>query len=117
MIGKTKNKNNFRSVLVPGGFWQQIGVAWCFVDQNSNFKMYFSDQIRQIKLKKKKITEKCSLKKTKKEEEEEEDFQRMTKERKDLRARRGLQQHREGRAERRDERHEGAGFAQSKEMR
>ena len=35
--------------------------------------MYFSNQIRQIKLKKK-ITEKGPLKKTKKEEEEEEDF-------------------------------------------
>ena len=69
--------------MVPGGFWQQIGVAWCFVDQNSTFKMYFSDQIRQIK--KKKITEEGSLKKTKKEEEEEEGFQRMTKEKRDLR--------------------------------
>ena len=38
-------------MLVPGGFWQQIGVAWCFVDQNSTFKMYFSDWIRQIKKK------------------------------------------------------------------
>ena len=36
-------------MLVPGGFWEQIGVAWCFVDQNSTLKMYFSDQIRQIK--------------------------------------------------------------------
>ena len=33
------------------------------------------------------------LKKTKKEEKEEEDFQQMTKEKRDLRARRGLQQH------------------------
>ena len=57
------------------------------------------------------------LKKTKKEEKEEEDFQQMTKEKRDLRARRGLQQHGEGRAERRDERHEGAGFTQSREMR
>ena len=47
--------------------------------------MYFSDQIRQIKLKKKKITEEGPLKKTKKEEEEEEDFQWMTKEKRDLR--------------------------------
>ena len=31
----------FKSMLVPGGFWEQIGVAWCFVDQNSTFKMYF----------------------------------------------------------------------------
>ena len=52
--------------------------------------MYFSDQIRQIKFKKKKITEEGPLKKTKKEEEEEEDFQRVTKEKRDLRARRGL---------------------------
>ena len=77
--------------------------------------MYFTYQIRQIKLKKK-ITEECSLRKTKKEEEEE-DFQQMTKEKRDLCARRGLQQHREGRAERRDERREGASFAQSREMR
>ena len=42
--------------------------------------MYFSDQIRQIK----KNTEEGPLKKTKKEEEEEEDFQRMTKEKRDL---------------------------------
>ena len=42
----------FKSMLVTGGFWEQIGVAWCFVDQNSTFKMYFSDQIRQIKKKK-----------------------------------------------------------------
>ena len=55
--------------------------------------MYFSDQIRQIKLKKKKITKEGPLKKMKKEEEEEEDFQRVTKEKRDLRARRGLQQH------------------------
>ena len=47
--------------------------------------MYFSDQIRQIK----KNTEEGPLKKTKKEEEEEEDFQWMTKEKRDLRARRG----------------------------
>ena len=47
--------------------------------------MYFSDQIRQIKLKKKKkITKEGPLKKTKKEEEEEEGFQRMTKEKRDL---------------------------------
>ena len=85
LIGKKKKKKKkkFRSLLVLGGFWQQIGVAWCFVDQNSTFKMYFSDQIRQIK--KKKITEEGSLKKTKKEEEEEEGFQRMTKEKRDLR--------------------------------
>ena len=52
-IWKKKKKN--KSVLVPGGFCQQISVAWCFVDQNSIFKMYFSNQIRQIKLKKKKL--------------------------------------------------------------
>ena len=40
-------------MLVLGGFWQQISIAWCFVDQNSTFKMYFSNQIRKIKLKKK----------------------------------------------------------------
>ena len=74
--------------------------------------MYFSDQIRQIKLKKKKITKEGPLKKMKKEEEEEEDFQRVTKEKRDLRARRGLQQHGEGRAERRDERH-GAGLCRA----
>ena len=45
--------------------------------------MYFADQIRQIKFKKKKITEEGPLKKTKKEEEEEE-VQRMTKEKRDL---------------------------------
>ena len=78
-------KKKIRSVLVPSGFWQQIDVAWCFVDQNSTFKMYFSDQIRQIKKIKKKITEEGPLKKTKKEEEEEEDFQWMTKEKRDLR--------------------------------
>ena len=72
--------------------------------------MYFSDQNRQIKLKKKKIIEEGLLKKTKKEEEEEEDFQWMTKEKRDLRARRGLQQHG-------DERNEGADFAQNREMR
>ena len=72
--------------------------------------MYFSDQNRQIKLKKKKkITEEGPLKKTKKEAEEEEDFQWVTKEKRDLHSRRGLQQHREGRAERRDERR-GAGL-------
>ena len=48
-------KKKFKSVLVPSGFWQQISVACCFVDQNSTFKMYFSDQIRQIKFKKKKL--------------------------------------------------------------
>ena len=51
--------------------------------------MYFSDQIRQIKFKKK-ITEEGPLKKTKKEAEEEEDFQRVTKEKRDLRSRRDL---------------------------
>ena len=56
------------------------------------------------------------MKKTKKEEEKEEDFQRMTKEKRDLCARRGLEQHEEGGAERRDERREGAGFAQSREI-
>ena len=50
--------------------------------------MYFTYQIIKIKLKKK-ITEECPLKKMKKEEEEE-DFQQMTKEKRDLCARRGL---------------------------
>ena len=47
-------------------------------------------QIRLEKKNKKKNTEEGPLKKTKKEEEEEEDFQRVTKEKRDLRARRGL---------------------------
>ena len=38
-------------MLVPGGFGSQIRVAWGFFDQNSTCKMYFSDQIRQIKKK------------------------------------------------------------------
>ena len=57
-------------------------------------KTLTSKYIFQIRLGKynfkKKITEEGPLKKTKKEEEEEEDFQRMTKEKRDLRARRGL---------------------------
>ena len=73
-----------------------------------------SKYISQIRLGKynykKKITEEGPLKKTKKEEEEEEDFQRMTKEKRDLRARRGLQQHE-------DERNEGACVEQRDEMR
>ena len=73
--------------------------------------MYFTYQIRQIKLKKK-ITEEGPLKKMKKEEEEE-DFQRVTKEKRDLCARRGLQQHGESRTERRDERREGAGLCRA----
>ena len=78
--------------------------------------MYFSNQIRQIKFKKNKNKKECALKKTKKEEEEEEDS--MDDKRKErLLPRRGLQQHGEGRVKRRDERREGASFAQSREMR
>ena len=69
--------------------------------------MYFSYQIRQIKLtkKKKKPTKECALKKTKKEEEEEEDST-DDKRKERLLPQRGLQQHGEGRVERRDERRE-----------
>ena len=38
-------KKKFRSVLVPGGFWQQINVAWCF-----GSKSLPSKRISQIRL-------------------------------------------------------------------
>ena len=60
--------------MVPGGFWQQISVTWCFVDQKLYLQnVFLKSDIDINKILKYIYTEEKKKKKKKKEEEEEED--------------------------------------------
>ena len=73
-LGK-KKKKKFRSVLVPGGFWQQISVAWCFGSKSLPLKRISQIRLDRNKIKKKKNTRSVRV---------EEDEERKKKKRKKL---------------------------------
>ena len=53
--------------MVPGDFWWQISVAWCFGSKSLPLKRIYQIRLDRNKIKKKKKKIKIALKKTKKE--------------------------------------------------